>query len=69
MASVTIDYQTVTATGRPLHTSSDPELARRWAKAHAHMYPGMVTNKVTTTVVVEKFYQPVAAKLPKRKAA
>lgn len=53
-----IDYEAITAAGRTVFTSSDEDIARSWVAARKHEFPGLVLERVSTTVVRERAYTP-----------
>jgi hypothetical protein len=53
-----IEYEAVTAAGRTVFTSPDEALARSWVAARKHEFPGLVVERVTSTVTRERAYTP-----------
>lgn len=40
------DFEVLTSTGQPLYTSSEIDLARKWAREHALIFPGLRVEAV-----------------------
>lgn len=56
--STRIEYEAVTYAGRTVFTSPDERLARAWVAARKHEFPGLVVERVTTTITRERAYTP-----------
>ncbi len=52
------EYEAVTAAGRTVFTSPDEDIARAWVAARKREFPGLVVERVTTTVTRERAYTP-----------
>lgn len=67
--NTTVDFEVRTAAGRVVYTTSDGNLAKKYAMRWKGMFPGMVVRRVVTTVRDEPYYTPRLPKPMARQAA
>lgn len=56
-----VDFEVVSQAGVTVATFQSDDMAKAWAAARKDLMPGLVVEKVTTTVERERVYRPRAA--------
>lgn len=52
------EFEAVTAAGRTVFTSPDEDIAKAWVAARKREFPGLIVERVTTTVTRSRAYTP-----------